>query len=116
MSRIRHLAIVTPNRERLVQFYTKAFGLRVVYGRPHSTHLSDGEFNLAIVDQTSELKPGMHVLGLDVDDLHALEERLKEAGGSSDLRPMPEDHDAEYRVLDPDGNRVDLSVHGWCVV
>ena len=69
MPRIRHLAIVSPNRERLVNFYTTAFEMRVVYGRPTSTHLSDGDFNLAIVDQKPDLKPGLYVLGFDVDDL-----------------------------------------------
>jgi hypothetical protein len=29
---------------------------------------------------------------------------------------MPQDHDAEYRVLDPEGNRLDLAIQGWCVV
>ncbi len=28
MARIRHLAIVTENRERLVEFYTKTFGMK----------------------------------------------------------------------------------------
>lgn len=116
MPRIRHLAIVSPNRERLVKFYTTAFDLRVVYGRPTSTHLSDGDFNLAIVDQGADLKPGLYALGFDADDMQDIEGALKRAGASSDLKTMPKDHDAEYRVLDPDGNRVDLAIHGWCVV
>ena len=116
MPRIRHLAIVSPNRERLVNFYTTAFEMRVVYGRPMSTHLSDGDLNLAIIDQKPDLKPGLYVLGCDVDDLQDLEGRLKKAGASLDLTPMPKDHNAEYRVLDPDGNRLDLAIHGWCVV
>jgi hypothetical protein len=90
--------------------------MRVVYGRPTSAHLSDGDFNLAIVDQRSDLKPGLYVLGFDVDDMQDLEGSLKKAGASSDLMPMPKDHDAEYRVLDPDWNRLDLAINGWCVV
>ncbi|HWO43658.1 MAG TPA: VOC family protein [Candidatus Eisenbacteria bacterium] len=116
MPRIRHLAIVTSNRERLVKFYTTAFGMRVIYGRATSTHLSDGDFNLAIVDQGADLKPGLYALGLDVNDVQELAGTLKSAGASSELMPMPKDHDAEYRVLDPDGNRLDLAIHGWCVV
>lgn len=34
MPRLRHLAIVTSNRERMVKFYTVAFGMRVIYARP----------------------------------------------------------------------------------
>lgn len=116
MPRIRHLAIVTPNRERLVKFYTTAFDMRVIYGRPSSTHLSDGDFNLAIVDQRDDLKQGLYALGVDAGDMENLEDVLKKAGASSDLKAMPKDHDAEYRVLDPDGNHIDLAIHGWCVV
>src|SRR3970282_547881 len=115
MPRIRHLAIVSPNRERLVNFYTTAFDMRVVYGRPTSTHLSDGDFNLAIVDQGSDLKPGLYVLGFDVDDMQDLEGSLKKAGASSDLMPMSKDHDAGYRVLVPAGNLFALALHGWGV-
>ena len=116
MPKLRHLAIVTPNRERLVKFYTAAFDLKVIYGRPHSTHLSDGNFNLAIVDKTGDVKPGFYVIGFDVDDISDLEGTLKNAGATSELTPMPQDHDAEYRVLDPEGNRLDLAIQGWCVV
>ena len=116
MPRIRHLAIVSPDRERLVNFYTTAFDMRVIYGRPKSTHLSDGDFNLAIVDQGADLKARLYVLGFDIDEMEDLQGCLKKAGASSDPQPMPKDHDAEYRVLDPDGNLLDLSMHGWCVV
>jgi hypothetical protein len=116
MPKLRHLAIVTPNRERLVKFYTAAFDLKVIYGRRHSTHLSDGNFNLAIVDKTDDVKPGFYVIGFDVEDITDLRGTLKNAGATSELTPMPQDHDAEYRVLDPEGNRLDLAIQGWCVV
>ena len=116
MPRIRHLAIVSRDRERLVNFYTTSFDMRVIYGRPNSTHLSDGDLNLAIVDQGAGVKAGLYVLGFDIDDMEDFQERLRKAGASSDPQPMPKDHDAEYRVLDPDGNLLDLSMHGWCVL
>jgi len=116
MARIRHLAIVTSNRERLVNFYRDAFGLQVAYGRPGRTCLSDGDFNLAIVDKQEDLSEGLYVIGFDVEDIKDLPGTLRNAGASSDLDPMPKEHDAEYRVLDPDGNFLDLSVHGWSVV
>jgi catechol 2,3-dioxygenase-like lactoylglutathione lyase family enzyme len=113
MARIRHLAIVTSNRERLVRFYTAAFGMRVIYGREGATHLSDGAFNLAILDKRENLPEGLHVIGLDVEETGDLAGSLAKAGASPDLITMPKDHDAEYRALDPDGNRLDLSIHGW---
>jgi len=116
MPKLRHLAIVTPNRERLVKFYTAAFDLKVIYGRPHSTHLSDGNFNLAIVDRIDDMKPGFYAIGFDVDDIEDLGGSLTKAGSNSSLTQMPQDHDAEYRALDPEGNRLDLAIQGWCVV
>ena len=116
MPKLRHLAIVTANRERLVKFYIDAFDLKVIYGRSHSTHLSDGNFNLAIVDKIGDAKPGFQVIGFDVDDLSDLAGTLKKAGGTGELTAMPQDHDAEFRVQDPEGNRLDLAVQGWCVV
>jgi predicted enzyme related to lactoylglutathione lyase len=116
MPKLRHLAIVTADRERLVKFYTHAFDLKVIYGRPHSTHLSDGNFNLAIVDRIADAKIGFYVIGFDVDDIGGLEGTLKSAGGSGELMTMPQDHDAEYRSQDPEGNRLDLAIQGWCVV
>lgn len=116
MARLRHLAIVTSNRERLVRFYRDAFGLRVTYGRPGRTYLSDGEFSLAIVDKEEDLREGPYIIGFDVPDIKDLAGTLTNAGASGSPEPMPEEHDAEYRVRDPDGNLLDLSIHGWPVV
>ncbi len=64
-ARIRHIAIVTKDVQKLVTFYTTVFGLKV-------------------------------------------------AGGAiSNVDKRPGNREAEYRVYDPDGNGVDLSVHGW---
>jgi catechol 2,3-dioxygenase-like lactoylglutathione lyase family enzyme len=49
MARIRHLAIVSENRERLVKFYTEAFGMKVIDGVGPSIYLTDGYINLAII-------------------------------------------------------------------
>jgi catechol 2,3-dioxygenase-like lactoylglutathione lyase family enzyme len=116
MPRLRHLAIVTSNRERMVKFYTVAFGMRVIYARRGATHLSDGEFNFAIRDKSGNLKEGLCVIGFDVDDTKDISDALKEAGAPSDPAHMPKEHDAEYRVPDPDGNLIDLSIHGWPLV
>lgn len=115
MPRVRHLAVVTSNRERLVKFYTTAFGMRVIYARPGATHLSDGEFNFAIMDKSGSLKEGLCVIGFDIDDSADIFDALKKVG-APDPSPMPKDHDAEYRAVDPDGNLIDLSIHGWPLV
>ena len=41
-SRIRNLAILTEDVEKLVKFYTTAFGLKIVHGVGTATYLFDG--------------------------------------------------------------------------
>ena len=49
MARIRHLAILTEDVDRLVKFYTNSFGLKIVQGVGTATYLTDGHVNLAII-------------------------------------------------------------------
>lgn len=122
MARIRHLAILTENVERLVKFYTTAFGLKVVEGIGTATYLSDGHINLAIIPigperkvEGEKLKEGLYHFGFEVEDIDALRPVCKELGASTDIDKRPPNREAEYRVHDPDGNPVDVSKHGWPV-
>ena len=49
MARIRHLAILTEDVERMVKFYINSFGLEIVEGEGTATYLTDGHINLAII-------------------------------------------------------------------
>ena len=49
MARIRHLAILTEDVEKLVKFYATAFGLKIVHGVGTAIFLSDGHIDLAII-------------------------------------------------------------------
>ena len=98
MSRIRHIAIVTSNQEKLGNFYKTAFGMKEVKGIGSALYLSDGYMNLALIKKTPEVKvdEGLYHFGFE------------EAGASSEVQPRPKNRDAEYRVHDPDGNPIDL--------
>ena len=113
MPRIRHLAIVTENRERLVKFYTTAFGMKVVEGVGPAIYLSDGYLNLAIIQKRDQYKEGLYHFGFEVENIDALRSAFKELGAASDVEKRPANREAEYRVHDPDGNAIDLSQHGW---
>jgi catechol 2,3-dioxygenase-like lactoylglutathione lyase family enzyme len=120
MARIRHVAILTEDVERLVRFYTTVFGLKVVEGVGTATYLSDGHVNLAIIPIGPErevegrhLVPGINHIGFEVEDVAALAPRCRELGAASDVAKRPPNREAEYRVADPDGNLIDLSQHGW---
>jgi catechol 2,3-dioxygenase-like lactoylglutathione lyase family enzyme len=115
MARIRHLAIVTEDREKMVNFYTKAFGMKVVEGVGPAIYLTDGYINLAIIQKRPQYKVGLYHFGIEVDDIEALKPVCKELGAGSEIQKRPPNREAEYRVADPDGNLIDLSQHGWPV-
>ena len=110
MSRIRHIAIVTSNQEKLSNFYKTAFGMKEVKGIGSALYLSDGYMNLALIKKTPELNvdEGLYHFGFEVDDVEPLEEILKQSGAASEVQPRPKNRDAEFRVHDPDGNAIDL--------
>ena len=118
MARIRHLAILTEDVEKLVKFYTTAFGLKIVHGVGTATYLSDGHINLAIIPIGPEreiegprLRVGINHFGFEVDDVAAVREACKDLNASSDVDKRPPTREAEYRVHEPDGNPIDLSKH-----
>lgn len=122
VARIRHLAILTEDVDRLVNFYTTAFGLKIVDGVGTATYLTDGHVNLAIIPigpereiEGNHLQPGINHFGFEVDDIAALQATCDELGASDRVRKRPPNREAESRVHDPDGNPVDLSQHGWPV-
>jgi catechol 2,3-dioxygenase-like lactoylglutathione lyase family enzyme len=120
MARIRHIAILTEDVEKLVKFYTSAFGLKIVSGIGTATYLSDGHINLAIIPieperkiEGPELKPGLYHFGFEVEDVDGLRKSCKELNAATGIDKRPPNREAEYRVHDPDGNPIDLSKHGW---
>ena len=113
MARIRHLAIVTENRERLVEFYTNAFDMKQIDGVGPAIYLTDGYINLAIIQKRPRNKEGLYHFGFEVENIDALRPSFEELGAASKVEKRPKNREAEYRVHDPDGNLIDLSSHGW---
>jgi catechol 2,3-dioxygenase-like lactoylglutathione lyase family enzyme len=113
MARIRHLAIVSENRERLVKFYTEAFGMKVIDGVGPAIYLTDGYINLAIIQKRPQYKEGLYHFGMEVESIDALRGVCKDLGAASQIEKRPANREAEYRIADPDGNLIDLSQHGW---
>jgi catechol 2,3-dioxygenase-like lactoylglutathione lyase family enzyme len=120
MARIRHLAILTEDVDRLVKFYMNSFGLKIVKGVGTATYLTDGHLNLAIIPigpereiEGNQLKEGINHFGFEVESVDELVPVCKQWGASVDVAKRPPNREAEFRVHDPDGNPVDLSKHGW---
>src|SRR5258708_25983880 len=101
MARIRHLAILTEDVEKLVKFYTTAFGLKIVHGVGTATYLSDGHINLAIIPiepereiEGPQLQVGINHFGFDGQAVAAVHEACKELNASTRLDKPPPNPEA----------------------
>lgn len=92
-TRIVHLAIKVDDVEKAAAFYEQAFGFKrseLVRKRGHlSCHLTDGAFDLALIQYDSEDTveagwagpgPRLHHVGFAVEDTEACAARLREHG------------------------------------
>jgi catechol 2,3-dioxygenase-like lactoylglutathione lyase family enzyme len=121
MARIRHLAITTDDTAALADFYMKTFEMIEVMRRPKvngAVYLSDGYMNLAILpshgDPERKVSVGINHFGFQVDDMQTAETLALEHGAAKAPFELPKDgRFAETFILDPDGQRVDLSQDGW---
>jgi catechol 2,3-dioxygenase-like lactoylglutathione lyase family enzyme len=121
MARIRHIALLTKDTEKLAEFYRASFGLKEVArsGEGSSEHgraiyLSDGHINLAILPARNR-REGIYHFGMEVEDVKGATQTALAAGATGGTAELPRDgRFAETFVLDPVGTRVDLS-QGWKV-
>ena len=106
--RIRHIALNVQDRDKCAEYYKKVFGLEEKYRGPNGTiYLSDGFVNLALI--CSPTKPwGIHHFGFQVTSVPEIE---KTAGTTAEANTFGAV--AESWIMDPEGNRVDASEHGW---
>jgi catechol 2,3-dioxygenase-like lactoylglutathione lyase family enzyme len=118
--KIRHLALFTPNPEKLARFYVNVFEMEIVHRSRGAdgkggVFLTDGYISLAILPQrtTGEMAAGLNHFGFKVDDVEAIAEKLAAEGVEAPTMRPAERPYAEYRAADPYGNLFDLSEHGY---
>jgi catechol 2,3-dioxygenase-like lactoylglutathione lyase family enzyme len=137
MAKLRHIAFISREPEKLSHFYQRFFALEEVKVFPSGSRMViDGLFNLAFLQQAAaqvamagthrtdgseaELIPGIHHYGFMVDNLDRAVAKLPPSltrgaspqvsagvGGPEGARP------AEVRFIDPWGNNVDISSKGF---
>lgn len=128
MAKIRHVAFMIKDTEKVRDFYQQAFGFEQCYSSPTGAFMvMDGLFNIAILkirEGESEVvgthradggeanqQPGINHFGFVVDSVDEILSRLpgdlKHGENPQDGRP------AEMRVFDPWGNGFDLSARGF---
>ena len=114
MAKIRHLALITIDAERLAKFYQEVFDMKITHSQNGAFFLSDGYITLALLPNKAEGKPnGLNHFDFQIDDQEEMAKRLADFGiGQPAKRPADRPY-AETRSTDPDGNNFDLSVHGF---
>jgi len=107
-ARIRHIALNVQNREELAEYYKRVFGLEEKYRGPNGTiYLSDGFVGLALISR-ADLPWGINHFGFEVEDVPAIEAATQTTAVSNTFGAV-----AESWIRDPEGNRVDITAHGW---
>ena len=113
---IRHIALYTPDPQRLSNFYCQVLDMKEVDRTDRSSiFVSDGYFNLALLYQRKEEQIGLNHFGFHVQSNEEMRERAARAGVPAGARRPDRIPFAEYRVHDPEGNGFDISEKGWKV-
>lgn len=113
--KIRHLAIVTLDPEKLAKFYCDVFDMEVLSRTKNGgIFVTDGYLTVALLNNKAEGKPsGLNHFGFHIEDSDEIAGKLAEFGMAAPAeRPAGRPY-AETRATDPDGNNFDLSVHGF---
>jgi catechol 2,3-dioxygenase-like lactoylglutathione lyase family enzyme len=115
MAKIRHIAIISSDPEKLAAFYEEVFDLEVLHRADNgSVFMTDGYMNVALLTQKAQGKPnGLNHFGFVVDDHEEMIKRFEAAGAPAPRKRPADRHYAEYRAVDPEGNNFDLSENGF---
>jgi predicted enzyme related to lactoylglutathione lyase len=116
--KIRHLAIMTLDPERLAKFYEQTFEMKRLIGKgvpgSKAVYMTDGYITLALLENKADGKPsGLNHFGWDVDDQDEIAGRMARFGVKVPAKRPADRPYAETRGTDPDGNNFDLSVQGY---
>jgi catechol 2,3-dioxygenase-like lactoylglutathione lyase family enzyme len=113
---IRHIALYTPNPQRLADFYCQILDMKEVERTDRSSiFVSDGYLNLALLYQRKEESIGLNHFGFHVKSNEEMQIRAEKAGVRRGAARPDRIPFAEYRVHDPEGNGIDISQKGWHV-
>ncbi len=114
-NRIRHLAIMCVDPEKLAKFYVDTFDMEIINrSETGGVFLSDGYFNVALLlNRGGQTPNGLYHFGFEVDDGEAIMDKV-EAAGIRRPRARPGHISyAEQRTMDPEGNLIDVSENGY---
>ena len=78
MAKIKHIAMICMDPNKLADFYCDVFDMKVQLRRNGSVFLTDGYLNVALLAQTAEGKPnGLNHFGFHIENADVVAERMK---------------------------------------
>jgi catechol 2,3-dioxygenase-like lactoylglutathione lyase family enzyme len=113
--KIRHIALMCMNPEKLAKFYCEVFDMEIVErNRSGGVFLTDGYMNLALLKQQAVGKaPGLNHFGFHVEDAEEIARRISKWDVvGPEKRPADRVY-AEQRATDPEGNNFDIAEGGF---
>ena len=110
-AQINHIAIISHQWYLLAKFYESLFGLRPPGDSPSvsAQSVGDGNVGLQILPRRDGYIGGLDHFGMLVDDLGAVEKRLRKHSGSNIVKRPSSRPFAAYSANDADGNHFDLA-------
>lgn len=115
MPKIRHLAIMCMDPEKLREFYCDVFEMKFLSRTTAGDiYISDGYITVALLKQKAVGKPpGLNHFGFHIESHAEIAERLKKWNVvGPEQRPADRAY-AEKRATDPEGNNYDLAEAGF---
>src|SRR5450432_952080 len=120
--RIKHIALMAADTNKIADFYKSAFGMREIMRRDKANpaiYLSDGYINLAILPndspESNNAPPGLHHFGFEDEYADVASAQALSKCASQGRVAVAAGRLAEGYVRDPEGQRVDISAGGWDV-
>ena len=108
MAKLRHVAFIVKDPDRLYDFYHHLFGVeKVRHGPTGAIHVIDGLFNLAFLKQNISDSPVVNTHRADGEEVDQIQ-GINHYGFLVDNVEQ-----ALKRFIDPWGNKVDLSARGF---
>ena len=123
-AKLRHIAIAVKNPEKAAQFFEQAFGMTRAGNAQRGVYMTDGVFNVALLNFGDEPVAGMEDqkrplglihFGMWVDDLDAIDKTITAAGGSYLTGRKETGPNVYYEVKykTPEGIVFDVTESGW---
>jgi catechol 2,3-dioxygenase-like lactoylglutathione lyase family enzyme len=116
MNGVNHIAFVTARYDEMMKFYTGTLGFQEVLtnrgpdGQPSLTYIQASRTTFIELFPATAARPaGFSHFGLQVDDVRAVQARLRERGVPAGDPRVLGSGSLTTTVQDPDGNRIEVS-------